>query len=127
MERGDGAEAAFNVLVDTYGEKQPKAAEKLPEGRDELMALCDFPAAHWQSIRTTNPIESTFATIRHRAKRSRGCLSRRRMLCMLSELGLYAERRWRRLSGFGKLGKVVEGMQFKDGIEAEHPNDQMAA
>ena len=120
----DHAEAAFKSFVDACGEKCPKAAEKLPEDRDELLASCGFPAARWQSIRTASPIESTLSTIRHRAKRSRGCLSRRRMLCMLSELGLCAERRWRRLSGFGK---VVEGMQFKDGIEAEHPNDQMAA
>jgi len=88
------------------------------------MALCGFPAAHWQSIRTASPIESTLSTIRHRTKRSRGCLSRRRML---SELGLCAERHWRRLRGFRKLGKVVEGMQFKDGIEVKNLNDQMAA
>ena len=72
----DHAEAAFKGFVDTYGEKQSKAAEKLP-------ASCGFPAAHWQSIRTANPIESTFATVRHRTRRSMGCLSRRWMLRML--------------------------------------------
>ncbi len=76
-ETRDDAEAAFKSFVDTCGEKYPKAAEKLPEDRDELLAFYGFPAAHWQSIRTTNPIESTLSTIRHRTKRSRGCLSRR--------------------------------------------------
>ncbi len=123
-ETRDDAEAAFKSFVDAYQDKYPKAAERPPEDRDELPAACGFPAAHWQSIRTASPIESTFATIRHRTKRSRGCLNRRRMLWMMFKLGICAERR---LSGFGKLGKVAEGMQFKDGIEAEQPNDQMVA
>ncbi len=109
------AEIVSNVLiVVNYSDTNFRVVRKI----DSIRPTC---------IRTANPIESTLSTIWHRTKRSRGCLSRRRMLCMMSELGLYAERRWRRLSGFRKLGKVVEGMQFKDGIEVKNLNDQMAA
>ena len=89
----------------------------LQKDREELLAFYDFPAKHWQSIRTTNPIESTFGTIRHRTKRSKGCLSRDGMLHMMFKLGQCAEKKWRRLRGFGFLAKVVTGVKFKDGIE----------
>lgn len=82
------------------------------------MAFFDFPAQHWQSIRTSNPIESAFATIRHRTKRSKGCLSRDGMLHMMFKLGQCAEQNWRKLRGFGYLAKVITGVAFKDGIEA---------
>jgi len=85
-----------------------------------------FPAQHWQSIRTSNPIESTFGTIRHRTKRSKGCLSRDGMLHMMFKLGQCAERKWRRLRGFDYLAKVVIGIKFKDGIEVT-ALDQAAA
>ena len=81
------------------------------------MTFYSFPAQHWQSLRTTNPIESTFATIRHRTKRSRGCLSRDGMLSMMFKLSQCAEKKWRRLRGFDYLAKVVQGVPFKDGIE----------
>lgn len=120
------AEEAFDLFVATYEPKYPKAANCLEKDRTELLAFFDFPAQHWQSIRTTNPIESTFATIRHRTKRSKGCLSRTGMLHMIFKLGQCAEKNWRKLRGFRYMGKVIEGVQFKDGFEIER-SDQMAA
>ena len=111
------AEKAFNLFLKTYEPKYPKATICLQKDRDELMAFYDFPARHWQSIRTSNPIESTFGTIRHRTKRSKGCLSRDGMLHMMFKLGQCAEKRWRRLRGFDYLAKVITGIKFKDGIE----------
>ena len=81
------------------------------------LAFYDFPAMHWQSIRTSNPIESSFATIRHRTKRSKGCPSRDSMLHMMFKLGQCAQKTWRRLRGFDYLAKLVVGIKFKDGIE----------
>ena len=90
------------------------------------MAFYDFPAQHWQSIRTSNPIESAFATIRHRTKRSKGCLSRDGMLSMMFKLGQCAQKKWRRLRGFNYLAKVITNVRFKDGIEVNQDN-QIAA
>ena len=120
------AEKAFDLFIKTYEPKYPKAAICLQKDRDELMAFYDFPAQHWQSIRTSNPIESTFGTIRHRTKRSKGCLSRDGMLHMMFKLGLCAEKKWRRLRGFDYLAKVVTGIKFKDGVEVTGI-DQVAA
>lgn len=111
------AEKAFDLFIQTYEPKYPKATLCIQKDRDELMAFYDFPAHHWQSIRTSNPIESTFATIRHRTKRSKGCLARDGMLHMMFKLGQCAEKKWRRLRGFDYLAKVVTGIKFKDGIE----------
>ena len=77
-----------------------------------MMAFFDFPARHWQSIRTSNPIESTFGTIRHRTRRSKGSLSRDAMLHMMFKLGQCAEQKWRRLRGFDDLTKVITGIKF---------------
>ena len=121
------AQRAFDQFIDTYQDKYPKATECLEKDREELLAFYDFPAVHWQSLRTTNPIESTFATIRHRTRRSKGCLSRKGMLCMMFKLGLCAQHNWRRLRGFRQLGKVIEGIQFKDGIETKQFDNQVAA
>ena len=120
------AEKAFDLFIKTYEPKYPKAAICLQKDREELMAFYDFPAQHWQSIRTSNPIESTFGTIRHRTKRSKGCLSRDGMLHMMFKLGLCAEKKWRRLRGFDYLAKVVTGIKFKDGVEVTEI-DQVAA
>jgi putative transposase len=111
------AEQAFDLFLKTYEPKYPKATLCLQKDREELMAFYDFPAQHWQSIRTSNPIESTFGTIRHRTKRSKGCLSRDGMLHMMFKLGQCAEKKWRRLRGFDYLAKVVTGIQFNDGVE----------
>jgi putative transposase len=120
------AEKAFNGFIKTYEPKYPKATQCLEKDRDVLLSFYDFPAKHWQSIRTSNPIESSFGTIRHRTKRSKGCLSRDGMLHMLFKLGMCVEKRWRRLRGFNYLAKVIEGVQFRDGEEVI-TNDQIAA
>ncbi len=111
------AEKAFDLLIRSYEPKYPKAALCLHKDHEELMAFYDFPAQHGQSIRTTNPIESSFATIRHRTQRSMGCLSRDGMLHMMFKLGQCAEKKWRRLRGFDYLAKVITGIPFKDGLE----------
>ena len=120
------AEKAFDLFIRTYEAKYPKATICLQKDREELMAFYDFPAQHWQSIRTSNPIESTFATIRHRTKRSKGCLTRDGMLHMMFKLGQCAEKNWRRLRGFDYLAKLVTGIKFKDGVEVTQA-DQIAA
>ena len=120
------AEKAFDLFLETYEPKYPKATVCLQKDREELLAFYSFPAPHWQSIRTTNPIESTFATIRHRTRRSRGCLTRDGMLHMMFKLGQCAEKRWRRLRGFHDLAKVITGVKFNDGIEVSNV-DQTAA
>lgn len=122
----EGAEKAFDLFLKTYEPKYPKAALCLEKDRDELMAFYDFPAQHWQSIRTSNPIESTFGTIRHRTKRSKGCLTRDGMLHMMFKLGQCAQKNWRRQRGFNYLAKVITGVKFRDGIEVTESN-QVAA
>lgn len=124
-ETKDDANKAFDLFIKTYEPKYSKAALCLQKDREELMAFFDFPAQHWQSIRTSNPIESAFATIRHRTKRSKGCLTRDGMLHMMFKLGQCAEQNWRKLRGFDYLAKVITGATFKDGIETK-PN-QIAA
>ena len=86
---------AFDLFLETYEPKYPKVTLCLQKDRDELIAFYDFPAQHWQSIRTRNQTESTFATIRHRTKRSKGCLTRDGMFHMLIKLGQCAKGRWR--------------------------------
>ena len=113
----DNARKAFDTFVYTYQDKYPKATDCLEKDHDELMTFYSFPAKHWSSIRTTNPIESSFATIRHRTKRTKGCLSRDGMLSMMFKLGQCAEKKWNRLRGFDYLTKVIQGVPFKDGIE----------
>ena len=121
----EDAEKAFDLFLKTYEPKYPKAALCLEKDRDELMAFYDFPAQHWQSIRTSNPIESTFGTIRHRTKRSKGCLTRDGMLHMMFKLGQCAQKNWRRQRGFNYLAKVIAGVKFTDGIEVTE-SDQVA-
>jgi transposase-like protein len=110
---------AFEQFVTTFEAKYPKAVECLVKDREALLAFYDFPAEHWIHIRTTNPIESTFATIRHRTERTKGCLTRDGMLSMIFKLGMSAEKNWRRLRGFEWLAKVINGVKFRDGIEVQ--------
>ena len=117
------AHKAFDGFLRTYGAKYPKAAACLEKDREVLLTFYDFPAAHWVHIRTTNPVESTFATIRHRTDRAKGCVSRNTMLAMIYKLGMSAERRWRRIRGFAHLAKVIDGVEFKDGIEVSTETD----
>lgn len=87
--------AAFDVFVETWGVKYDKAVECLIKDRDALLAFYDFPAAHWKHLRTTNVIESSFATVRHRTVRSKGCLSNKTALAMIFKLAEAAEKSWR--------------------------------
>ena len=125
-ETKDEAEKAFDLFIETYQDKYPKAAGCLTKDREELLAFYDFPAVHWQHIRTTNPIESTFATIRHRSRQTRGCVTRQTMTALAYKLGMSAELNWRRLRGFNHLAKVIMRVKFKDGIEIED-QDRSAA
>jgi transposase-like protein len=113
------ADDAFDRFIDVWEPKYPKAASCLEKDRDSLLTFYSFPAHHWCSLRTTNPIESTFATVRHRTKRSKGCLSRRTMLAMVFKLSQSAQRRWRRLRGYKHIADVVRGVSFNDGIKLE--------
>jgi transposase-like protein len=99
----------------------------LTKDRDALFAFYDFPAEHWKHLRTTNPIESTFATVRHRTIRSRGCLSNKTALAMIFKLAQAAEKSWHRLRGHHQLPKVILGVKFNDGIEAVRSQAQAAA
>jgi len=96
----------------------------LRKDREALLAFFDFSSEHWQHIRTNNPIESTFATIRHRTDRAKGCVSRKTILVMIYKLGMRAEKRWRRIRGFAHFAKVIEGVQFKDGIEINENTEE---
>jgi len=111
----EDAYKAFRITVTTYSDKYPKAMECLKKDKDEMLAFYDFPAAHWQHIRTSNPIESTFATVRLRTAKTRGCVARHTILSMVYKLGQSAQKRWRRLRGFKLLAEVIRGVQFKDG------------
>jgi len=122
----EDAERAFDQFIETYEPKYPKAAACLLKDRDVLMTFYDFPAVHWQHLRTTNPIESTFATIRHRTTRTKGCVTRDTMLHMMFKLGECAEKNWRKLRGFAYLAKVIEGVKFINGEEVQN-TDQVAA
>jgi transposase-like protein len=119
--------AAFDAFVDTWGVKYDKAVECLIKDRDALSAFYDFPAEHWKHLRTTNVIESSFATVRHRTVRSKGCLSNKTALAMIFKLGETAERSWRRLNGHNQLPKIILGVKFADGVEVVRPQAQAAA
>jgi transposase-like protein len=107
---------AFDRFVATYGVKWPRAAECLEKDRAELLAFYDFPAEHWQHLRTSNPIESTFATVRLRTYRTKGPGSRKAGLAMAFKLALKAQKAWRKLNGSGTLQDLIDGIVFVDGI-----------
>ena len=115
-ESRQNAELAMDQFAEKYSEKYPKAVHCLLKDRTEMLAFYDFPAEHWSHIRTTNAIESTFATLRHRTKRVKGAFSRESALSMMLQLGLEAQKRWHRITGVEKLGQLIEGVQFVDGI-----------
>ena len=94
-----------------------RAVKKLTKDRDVLLTFYDFPAEHWKHIRTTNPIESVFATVRNRTRKTKGCLSRKTALSMVFKLMLSAKKKWRKLSGTNRLPEVIQGVEFKDGIK----------
>jgi putative transposase len=109
------AEKAFDHFIGKYGAKYDKAAACLAKDRKALLAFYDFPAEHWKHVRTSNPIESTFATVRLRTAKTKGCLSRQTALAMVFKLGKSAERHWRRLDGSERLGQLIDGVRFRDG------------
>ena len=126
-ENHKAAEGAFDRFLAKYGAKYAKAAACLAKDREALLAFYDFPAEHWKHVRTSNPIESTFATVRLRTATTKGCLSRQTGLAMVFKLAKSAERHWRRLDGSERLAQVIEGVQFRDGEPVLAAEDQAAA
>ncbi|MDA0681714.1 MAG: IS256 family transposase [Proteobacteria bacterium] len=126
-ETRQSANVAFDEFVGIYEAKYPKAVECLVKDRMRLLAFYDFPAEHWVHLRTTNPIESSFATIRHRTDRAKGCVTRDTMLAMIFKLGQCAEKNWRRIRGFKHVAKVIQGVRFVNGIEQEVSQSKAAA
>jgi len=121
------AEAALDRFVTKYGSRYDKAAACLAKDREALLAFYDFPAEHWKHVRTTNPIESTFATVRLRTEKTKGCLSRQTALAMVFKLAKSAERHWRRLDGCDRLAQVIRGVRFRDGEPVQGTGEQAAA
>ena len=119
----DDAEKAFDFFLESYEDKYPKATQCLRKDRDALLTFYDFPARHWSHIRTTNPIESTFATVRLRTTKTRNNLSRDTMLSLVYKLAQGAERKWLKLKGSELLKDVVQDVRFIDGIR----EDKLAA
>ncbi len=109
------AKTAFLEFKKRFGAKHSKAVECLHKDEDVLFTFYDFPAEHWLHIRTTNAIESTFATVRHRTRQTKGCGSRMATLTMVFKLALAAEKKWRKLNGHALIAKVIEGVKFTDG------------
>lgn len=126
-ETRDNAIKAFDSTLRRFRDKYPKAMTNLEKDRAELLAFYNFPAAHWIHLRTTNPIESTFATVRLRTKRSRSCGSRDTTLSMVFKLLQSAQKRWKRIKGFDQLKLVVNNVQFRDGERVEDQSDRNAA
>ena len=109
--------AAFETFLKTYRDKYPKACACLEKDKAQLFSFYNFPAIHWQHIRTTNPIESTFATIRHRTRQTKGCGSVTATLTMVFKLATSAEKKWRKLKGCEMIEKVIKGVIFRNGEE----------
>jgi transposase-like protein len=118
-ETREDAHHAFATFVEVYEPKYPKAAQCLAKDKDPLLNFYDFPAEHWHHIRTSNPIESTFASVRLRTAKTRGCGSRASILSMVFKLSKSAEQRWLKLRGAEMIAKVITGVQFKNGIEVQ--------
>jgi putative transposase len=113
---------AFDAFIETYGAKYPKATDCLEKDRQALLAFYDFPAEHWIHLRTTNPIESMFATIRQRTDKTKGCLSRKTCLAMVFKLAKSAEKNWRKMTGANQIAQVIQGVKFKDGVKITDQN-----
>ena len=110
------AEAAMGTFAEKYGTKYGNAVTCLVKDREALLAFFDFPAEHWDHLRTANPIESVFATVRHRTVRTKGALSQKTAKLMVFTLVRAASKRWRRLQGASQLPLVVDGIKFTDGV-----------
>ena len=110
---------AYEEFLKLYQAKHPKACECLKKDKDVLFTFYDFPAEHWPHIRSTNPIESAFGTVRHRTRQTKGCGSRSATLAMVFKLGREAEKSWRKLNGYEMIEKVIRGVAFTDGVEVQ--------
>ena len=121
------AEAAIATFAEKYGAKYDKAVARLVKDREALLTFYDFPAEHWDHLRTSNPIESVFATVRHRTVRTKGALSQDTARPMVFKLVMAAARTWRRLKGENQLPKVIRGVTFRDGVEVTDTPAQTAA
>lgn len=111
------AQAAIETIVSKYGAKYEKAVQCLLKDRVELLAFYDFPAEHWHHLRTSNPVESVFATVRHRTIRTKGALSQDTARIMVFKLVREAEKNWLRLRGQNLLPKLIQGIKFCNGVE----------
>ena len=120
------ADRAFDAFLTRYGAKYPKAVECLAKDRDTLLTFYDFPAEHWIHVRTTNPIESTFATVRLRTVKTRNCVSRMTVLTMVFKLCQSAQPRWLRLRGVPRLAEVIRGVPFVNGVKSSLPAEVAA-
>jgi putative transposase len=126
-ETKEDANKSFDFFIETYQAKYSNATECLAKDRDELLAFYDFPAEHWKHIRTTNPIESTFATVKLRTAKTRGCLSRKTAFTMVFKLLESAQKRWRKLRGPNRVAEVIRGVDFVNGIAQPFNDKRMAA
>jgi transposase-like protein len=113
---------AYKKFIGFFKIKYPKAVECLEKDKEKLLTFYDFPAENWQHIRTSNPIESTFATVRHRTYKAKGCFSQTTILTMVFKLCLDAEKRWKKLYGFNRLAEVISGIKFIDGVKVKKQN-----
>jgi len=121
------AEAAIATFAEKYGAKYAKAVACLVKDREALLCFYDFPAEHWDHLRTANPIESVFATVRHRTVRTKGALSQDTARLMVFKLAMAAAKTWRRLKGENQLPKVIQGVTFRNGVEVTNTPEQTAA
>ena len=121
------AEAAIELFAEKYGAKYSRAVDCLTKDRDALLTFYDVPAEHWDHVRTTNPIESVFATVRHRTIRTKGALSPTTARLMVFKLVMAASKTWRRLKGENQLPKLIAGVTFKDGTETTDLQSHRAA
>jgi putative transposase len=126
-ENRKAAEDAFGRFATKYEAKYDKAVACLIKDREALLTFYNFPAEHWKHVRTSNPIESTFATVRLRTVKTKGCLSRQTALAMVYKLAQSAERSWRRLDGSQRLAQVIQGVRFRDGEPVQAGEEQAAA
>lgn len=118
------ADKAFKEFINTYESKYPKATKCLSKDKDKLLEFYNFPAEQWQHIRSTNPIESTFATIKHRTRQARGCYSRETLLAAFFKLAMQAEKKWLRLKGYKRIDEMLNNVTFIDGI-SENETDKI--
>lgn len=126
-ETKEDAERSFDFFTNCYEEKYPKAVKCLQKDKDQLLEFYNFPAEHWSHIRTTNPIESTFATVRLRTEKTKGCLSRQTALTMTFKLLESAQKRWIKLKGAHRVAEVITGVNFVNGIAQNDTKQRVAA